>query len=169
MKYFIVIDMQNDFVTGALANKDAEATIKRIKAEIGKAKAEGAKIIFTRDTHAAPEEYLKTGEGKHLPVPHCEHGTKGWEIVPELNSTPEVTVIDKYHFGYDKWAEIIHPGDEVTICGTCTSICVSANVSVLKMIEDVEVKVICDCCSDVSKEAHKAGLKVMEMQQAILI
>ena len=166
-KFFIVIDMQNDFVTGSLANPAAAKTIPFIKEQTQQYKEKGYQIIFTRDTHF--EDYMETGEGKHLPVVHCVKGTKGWEIVPELNSTPEAIVIDKEHFGYDGWKNYIKPGDEVVMCGTCTSICVSANVSVLKMIEDVEVKVLCDCCSDINEEAHKAGLKVMEMQQAILI
>lgn len=169
MKHFVVVDMQNDFCTGALANKDAVAAIPRIKAEIQAAKADGANIIFTRDTHA--ENYMETGEGKHLPVKHCVKDTEGWQVVPELmEETDENTLfIDKTHFGFDNWTEYVKEGDEVVICGTCTSICVAANVAALKMIEGVEVKVLCDCCADINDEAHKAGLKVMEMQQAVLI
>lgn len=169
MKHFIVIDMQNDFCTGALKNDAAVAIIPRIKAELQAAKANGDNIIFTRDTHF--DGYLETGEGKHLPVKHCLQNTEGWEIVPELKEEidDKTTIIDKLHFGYDNWGNYINPNDEVVICGTCTSICVSANVSALKMIEGVEVKVLCDCCADINEEAHKAGLKVMEMQQAVLI
>lgn len=169
MKHFIVIDMQNDFVTGTLANPAAAATIPFIKEKLLEARKNGDNIIFTRDTHA--ENYMETMEGKYLPVKHCVKDSEGWEIVPELSElTDENTLfIDKLHFGFDNWPEYIKEGDEVTICGTCTSICVSANVSALKMIEGVEVKVLCDCCSDINEEAHKAGLKVMEMQQAILI
>ena len=82
MKHFIVIDMQNDFCTGALKNDAAVAIIPRIKAELQAAKANGDNIIFTRDTHF--DGYLETGEGKHLPVKHCLQNTEGWEIVPEL-------------------------------------------------------------------------------------
>lgn len=168
-KFFIVIDMQNDFVTGSLANPAAEAIVGNIAKSLKRARAEGENIIFTRDTHN--ENYLETTEGKHLPVTHCVKGTPGWEIVPELmKETDENTIfIDKTHFGFDGWRKYIKEGDEVTICGTCTSICVSANVSALKMIEGVEVKVLCDCCADINEEVHKVGLKVMEMQQAILI
>ena len=151
MKHFIVIDMQNDFCTGALANKDAVAIIPRIKAELQAAKAEKANIIFTRDTHA--ENYMETGEGKHLPVKHCVKDTEGWQIVPELmKETDENTLfIDKLHFGYDNWAEFIKEGDEVTICGTCTDICVISNSLAIKAIEGVEVTVIADCCAFLSK------------------
>lgn len=165
MKHFIVIDMQNDFCTGALANKDAVAIIPRIKAELQAAKAEKANIIFTRDTHG--EDYLETGEGKHLPVKHCHQNKEGWEIVPELmEETDEDTLfIDKLHFGYDGWEEFIKEGDEVVICGTCTDICVVSNALALKAIENVEVTVIADCCAGLSKESHEAALKVMECCQ----
>ena len=165
MKHFIVIDMQNDFCTGALANKEAVAIIPRIKAELQKARAEGSNIIFTRDTHN--EDYLKTGEGKHLPVPHCVKDTEGWQIVPELmEETDENTLfIDKTHFGYNCWEEFIKEGDEVVICGTCTDICVVSNSLALKAIEGVEVTVIADCCAGLTKESHEAALKVMECCQ----
>ena len=165
MKHFIVIDMQNDFCTGALANKDAVAIIPRIKAELQAAKAEKANIIFTRDTHS--EDYLETGEGKHLPVKHCVKDTEGWQVVPELmEETDEDTLfIDKLHFGYDGWEEFIKEGDEVVICGTCTDICVVSNSLAIKAIENVEVTVIADCCAGLTKESHEAALKVMECCQ----
>ena len=165
MKHFIVIDMQNDFCTGALANKDAVAIIPRIKAELQAAKAEKANIIFTRDTHS--EDYLETGEGKHLPVKHCVKDTEGWQVVPELmEETDENTLfIDKLHFGYNGWEEFIKEGDEVVICGTCTDICVVSNSLAIKAIENVEVTVIADCCAGLTKESHEAALKVMECCQ----
>lgn len=165
MKHFIVVDMQNDFCTGALANKDAVAIIPRIKAELQAAKAEEANIIFTRDTHA--ENYMETGEGKHLPVKHCVKDTEGWQVVPELmEETDENTLfIDKTHFGFDNWAEYIKEGDEVIICGACTDICVVSNSLALKAIEGVEVTVIADCCAGLTPESHEAALKVMECCQ----
>ncbi len=165
MKHFIVIDMQNDFCTGALANKDAVAIIPRIKAELQAAKAEKANIIFTRDSHS--EDYLETSEGKHLPVKHCVKDTKGWQVVPELmEETDEDTLfIDKLHFGYSGWEEFIKEGDEVVICGTCTDICVVSNSLAIKAIENVEVTVIADCCAGLTKESHEAALKVMECCQ----
>ena len=166
-KYFIVIDMQNDFVTGSLANPAAKATIPFIKNQIEHFKEKGYQIVFTRDTHS--ENYLETNEGKHLPVVHCVKGTKGWEIVPELNSTPEAIVIDKTHFGYTDWDCLIKPGDEVVMCGTVGSICVSANVSMIKAIENVEVTVLKEGVSDLSDEMKDAALKVMAAQQAKIV
>lgn len=165
MKHFVVVDMQNDFCTGALANKDAVAIIPRIKAEVQAAKFEKANIIFTRDTHS--ENYMETGEGKHLPVKHCVKDTEGWQVVPELmEETDENTLfIDKTHFGFDNWTEYVKEGDEVTICGTCTDICVVSNALALKAIEGVEVTVIADCCAGLTKESHEAALKVMECCQ----
>ena len=168
-KFFIVIDMQNDFVTGSLANPAAAKTIPFIKEQTQQYKEKGYQVIFTRDTHY--EDYMETGEGKHLPVKHCLWNTKGWEIVPELmEETDENTLfIDKLHFGYDDWAEFIKEGDEAVICGTVGSICVAANVSMLKAIENVEVTVLKDGVSDLSDEMKDAALKVMAAQQAKII
>lgn len=169
MKHFVVVDMQNDFCTGALANKDAVEVIPRIKAELQAAKAEKANIIFTRDTHG--ENYLETGEGKHLPVKHCVKDTEGWQVVPELmeEADENTLFIDKTHFGFDNWAEYVKEGDEVTICGTCTSICVVSNSLALKAIEGVEVNVIADCCAGLTKETHEAALNVMKCCQCNII
>lgn len=169
MKHFVVVDMQNDFCTGALANKDAVEIIPRIKAELQAAKAEKANIIFTRDTHG--ENYLETGEGKHLPVKHCVKDTEGWQVVPELmeEADENTLFIDKTHFGFDNWAEYVKEGDEVTICGTCTDICVISNSLALKAIEGVEVNVIADCCAGLTKESHEAALNVMKCCQCNII
>lgn len=166
-KYFIVIDMQNDFVTGSLANPAAAATIPFIKNQIEHFKAKGYQIVFTRDTHF--KNYLKTNEGKHLPVVHCIEGTKGWEIVPELNGTPEAKVIDKTHFGFTGWADFIKPGDEVVMCGTVTSICVVSNALAMKALSNVEVTILAEGCSGLSNEDHEAALKVMECCQCKVI
>lgn len=166
-KYFIVIDMQNDFVTGSLANPAAAATIPFIKDQIEHFKSKGYQIVFTRDTHG--KNYLETNEGKHLPVVHCVKGTKGWEIVPELNGTPEAKVIDKTHFGFTGWSELIKPGDEVVMCGTVTSICVASNALAIKAIDNVEVTILAEGCSGLDKTDHDAALKVMACCQCRII
>ena len=165
MKFFIVIDMQKDFLDGALANPDAVAIVPNIKTKIAEYREKGYTIVYTRDTHH--ESYLETGEGKHLPVKHCVKDTEGWQVVPELmEETDENTLfIDKTHFGFDNWAEYVKEGDEVVICGTCTDICVVSNALALKAIEGVEVTVIADCCAGLTKESHEAALKVMECCQ----
>ena len=76
MKVLIVIDMQNDFIDGALGTPEACAIVPNVKAKI-KAYDNGEDmVLFTRDTHY--DSYLRTSEGKHLPVPHCIAATDGW-------------------------------------------------------------------------------------------
>ena len=81
-KVLIVIDMQNDFVTGTLGNKEAQAIVLNVQAKVKEYADRGDRIIFTRDTHG--ENYLDTPEGKKLPVKLCIIGTEGWQIVPGL-------------------------------------------------------------------------------------
>lgn len=184
-KFLVVIDMQNDFCTGALKNDDAVAVIPFIKAQIEHARKTGTKIIYTRDTHGS--DYMETIEGKHLPVPHCVRDTKGWEIVDELApkgnvlvynpgvpvkeniDNTDAVVINKTHFGFDEWKKFIPEDSEVTICGTVASICVTANASILKSIEGVEVNVLKDGIADLSEDMKEAALKVMEAQHCNII
>lgn len=166
MKFFIVIDMQNDFLTGSLANPEAVKILPNIVEKVKKYRDDGYTIVFTRDTHY--DNYMSTGEGKHLPVSHCIIESDGWKIAKELTPQDDDVIIDKEHFGYDAWTEYIEPGDEVVICGTVTSICVCANFSAIKMIENVEVTVLKDCCADLSNEMQDAALKVMAAQQGII-
>ena len=76
MKYLIVVDMQNDFITGALGSRSAESIVSGV---VEKVKNFDGRIIFTRDTHFG--DYMQTQEGANLPVPHCIKGTPGWELV----------------------------------------------------------------------------------------
>lgn len=160
MKFFIVIDMQNGFVNGSLPNPNAEAIIPKIKEKIAEYRGKGYTIVYTRDTHH--DNYLETGEGKHLPIKHCVEGTPDWEIVDALKPGDDDVLIDKEHFGYDNWTDYIEPGDEVVMCGTVTSICVCSNALAIKMIENVEVDVLTDCCADMTDEGHNAAITVMK-------
>lgn len=169
MKHFIVIDLQNDFVTGTLANPAAAATIPFIKEKLLEARKNGDNIIFTRDTHA--ENYMETMEGKYLPVKHCVKGTEGWEIVPELAELidDDTLIIDKGNFGYTGWDEYIKPGDEVTICGTVSEICVVSNALAIKALGEVDVTVLEKGCSGLPGEGHAAAMKVMASCQCQII
>lgn len=183
-KFLVVIDMQNDFCTGALKNDDAVAVIPFIKAQIENARKNGTRIIYTRDTHGS--DYMETGEGKHLPVPHCIRDTKGWEIVDELAPKGNVLiynpgvpvkfdtestniVINKTHFGFDDWKRFIPEDSEVTIVGTCTDICVVSNSLAMKAIEGVEVTVLAEGCAGLTKEKHEHALDVMASCQCRII
>ena len=102
MDILVVIDMQNDFIDGALGTKEAQAIVKNVAAKIREYQTEGNEIIFTRDTHG--EDYLDTPEGKKLPVKHCIKGTKGWEIADGLYVDGS-DCIDKPNFGWPHWNE----------------------------------------------------------------
>ena len=115
----IVIDMQNDFIDGALGTKDAQAIVPNVKKKIEEYKARGDEIIFTRDTHF--DEYLETNEGKHLPVKHCILHTHGWQIADGLE-VENCGYIDKPTFGWRYWNN--HDFEEVELVGLCTDICV---------------------------------------------
>ena len=167
-KFFVVVDAQEDFVRGSLANTVAQAALPKIKEAAEKALADGAELIFTLDTHF--EDYLQTGEGKHLPVKHCIEGTDGWRIVDELQDLAnKAIIIPKHHFGSNLWEEYIQPGDEVTMCGFVSSICVISNALTIKQIENVEVNVIKDCCAGLTNEDHEAAMTVMKCCQCNII
>lgn len=158
-KALIIIDMQNDFVDGALANPMAQAIVASIARYASEFDGD---VIATRDTHQ--ENYLETSEGKHLPVPHCIHGTHGWEIaapISEILKTRKAKLVDKPTFGYLGW-DFLREYDEVTLVGTCTDICVVSNALVLKAkFPDLVVNVKADLCAGTTKENHEAALKVM--------
>ena len=103
----IVVDMQKDFVTGALASAEAQAILPEVMAKISEYDRAGKEIIFTRDTHG--EDYMQTNEGKHLPVPHCIKGTDGWQICSELTDgvTSEYKTVDKPTFGFLGWKDVL--------------------------------------------------------------
>lgn len=165
-KTLIVIDMQNDFVTGALANPTAETIIPNIKKKIEEYERNGDKIIFTRDTHRS--NYLETTEGKYLPVPHCIHGTWGWLVVDELNH-PEYYHVNKTTFGYPHW-EYENDLEEIELVGTCTDICVISNALILKaQFPNANITVDASCCAGVTPESHQAALTTMKMCQINVI
>jgi nicotinamidase-related amidase len=179
MKVLLVIDVQNDFVTGALANPDAQARIPKIKEKIQQRLEEGWQVMFTQDTHWE-NTYDSSSEGKYLPVKHCIEETKGWYIVPELKEFWEGHwCLIKHRFGnielYSRIERCV-PDDlfekdyieEIELIGFCTDICVVSNALILKASVQGEKTVIsCDasCCAGTSIEAHEAALKVMQSCQ----
>jgi nicotinamidase-related amidase len=127
MKILVVIDMQNDFIDGALGSAEAAAVVEKVSEKIKKYRENKLPVIFTRDTHT--QEYLNTQEGRNLPVPHCFSGTKGWEISSKLEVADSI-VIDKPAFGSLKLAEAVsryHNPEEIELVGICTDICVISN------------------------------------------
>jgi len=177
-KILVVVDMQYDFIDGALANPAAEAIVPKI-AEYIKA-FDGDKIVFTRDTHN--KDYLTTQEGRKLPVEHCIEGTPGWCVHEDLRKAAEewgkaeknrnVWYEDKKQFGETNLLGFYPhaPEDEIQICGTCTDICVISNAIILKAENpETPLKVLKDLCAGLTPESHENALKAMAMCQIEVI
>jgi nicotinamidase-related amidase len=166
MKYLIVVDMQKDFVDGALGTKEAVSIVPAVKKRIEKALAAKEEVIFTRDTHE--ENYLETQEGRLLPVKHCIRGTEGWEIIPELRTYAN-EIFDKPTFGSQKLGEYLaekNNAKEITVIGLCTDICVISNALLIKaFLPEVPIFVEKDCCAGVTPESHENALKAMQSCQ----
>lgn len=167
MKQLIVIDMQNDFVTGVLANEGAKAAIPLIAEKIQNAERP---VIFTCDTHF--ENYMETMEGKKLPVPHCIEGTDGHKIVPELIAIAKNPIIvDKYTFGYTNWNEVIgmpelNGVDEIEIVGTVNPICPIANAIILRAFyPNLKITMDLNACGFMAAEDKEVVRRVLTMQQ----
>lgn len=161
-KVLIVIDMQNDFVTGTLGNKEAQAIVLNVQAKVKEYADRGDRIIFTKDTHG--ENYLDTPEGKKLPVKHCINGTEGWQIVPGLE-VENCEYIDKPTFGWLNW-EGFGSNDEIELVGVCTDICVVSNALILKAkYPEAIISVDASCCAGVTPEKHNAALETMKSCQ----
>ena len=177
-KILVVVDMQNDFIDGSLGTKEAENIVSNVIEKIKQYENDESVIYYTKDTHF--DNYMTTQEGLKLPVPHCIKNTDGWRInklidnAANNNPIAKVEYIDKPSFGagtliYDA---IVKAGEpcEITICGTCTDICVVSNALILKsFFPEVPMNVIADCCAGLTKEKHAAALEVMSSCQINII
>ncbi len=165
MKLLVVVDMQNDFTTGALKNDEAVKVIPNIARKIEQSEKSGDTVVFTRDTHT--DDYMETQEGKNLPVKHCVKGTLGWEIVPQLKMyTYRKRIFDKPCFGSMELAMFAHEKcfDEVELIGVCTDICVISNAMLIKAaLPEAEVCVDSSCCAGVTVQSHQNALNAMSM------
>lgn len=169
MKTLIVIDMQNDFITGPLGTPEAVAIVPKVKEKIEEYHENGGRVIFTKDTHF--NNYFKTLEGRKLPVIHCMNDTYGWDLVDGLWSKYD-SVLYKFAFGYNEWdMNIGMPiGDGIELVGVCTDICVVSNALILKsQFPEIEITVDASCCAGTTPENHKAALQVMKSCQINVI
>ena len=170
MKLLIVIDMQNDFIDGALGTKEAVAIVPNVAEKIKKARAAGETVVFTRDTHQ--KNYLETQEGKNLPVVHCVEGTDGWQISSKLE-VGESRIFDKPSFGSMALADYVaslNGLEEIELVGLCTGICVISNAFILKAkLPEVKISVDASCCACVTPESHKTALAAMKLCQINVI
>ena len=169
-KALIVVDMQNDFVSGVLGSKEAQATVPNVVRKIQKYYDQHADIVCTLDTH--DYNYLNTPEGKKLPVPHCIRNTEGWLICPQIvNTQVPFLAINKETFGYPYWDSYL--GDDLSsieLVGVCTDICVVSNALILKALyPETEIIVDASCCAGTTPEAHQAALRVMQSCQITVI
>ena len=168
-KILVVVDMQNDFVDGALGSKEAAAIVPAAAKKISGFDGD---IFVTFDTHF--ENYMDTAEGKKLPVPHCIKGTDGWELNGEIMkalSSKKFTPVEKNTFGSVELPALIKEkvGDEeftAEIIGLCTDICVVSNALIIKAnFPEAPITVDAACCAGVTPEKHEAALETMRSCQ----
>ncbi|MBQ8687006.1 MAG: cysteine hydrolase [Ruminococcus sp.] len=168
-KILVVVDMQKDFISGALGTAEAAAIVPGAAEKI---RGFDGDIFVTFDTHF--EDYMETAEGKKLPVPHCIKGTDGWELddkIAEALSGKKYTAVEKITFGSVELPELVKAAAageafSVTLMGLCTDICVVSNALLLKAsFPGAEIAVDADCCAGVTAESHQAALTTMRMCQ----
>ena len=166
-KVLVVVDMQNDFIDGALGTKEAVAIVPAVKAKIEN--FDGV-VLFTRDTHF--DNYMETQEGKNLPVPHCIIDTYGWQIREELDTLRTTEAINKLTFGSDELPMRLKKINEeegiesITFIGLCTDICVISNAFVTKaFFPEIPLIVDASCCAGVSPQSHENALNAMAVCQ----
>ena len=195
-KVLVIVDMQNDFVDGALGTPEAQAIVPKVADYIRTHADKDTVLVFTKDTHEV--NYMDTQEGKHLPVAHCIKNTYGWELAPAIQEAIYDTR-DKY-FDFDSYFPYVadhivckptfgsmdlqnllfviddmtgtQSGEiaEITLCGLCTGICVLSNAILCKAtLPEVPVKVIEDCCACVTPDSHKTAIEAMKLCQIEII
>lgn len=170
----VVIDMQNDFIDGALGTKEAQNIVSSVAERIRE--YAGGVVIATKDTHG--DDYMSTSEGRHLPVLHCIKGTKGWELREEIAGELEKTeakIFEKPTFGSEQLAEYLYEMAQkeeiqIELIGLCTDICVVSNALLLKAkLPETDIKVNAKCCAGVTPESHQAALLTMKMCQIEIV
>lgn len=166
----IVVDMQNDFIDGALGTAEAAAIVTNV---VRKIEGFTGRVLFTRDTHEA--NYMETQEGQRLPVPHCIKNTPGWEIAPVLRKFCMEAPIDKPTFGSSVLGALLKAADReeriksVTLIGLCTDICVISNALLVKaFLPEAEIIVDASCCAGVTPESHRNALAAMKVCQVTI-
>ncbi|MEG0291715.1 MAG: isochorismatase family cysteine hydrolase [Anaerovoracaceae bacterium] len=176
MRILIVVDMQNDLIDGPLGTKQARAIVPKVKGLIDEFVLNEERIIFTRETHY--DNYLKTQEGKKLPIAHCIKNTDGWKISSVFERIEKLyTVIDKETFGCIDFPAVIHSIvhvdqeiNEIVIAGLLTDICVVSNALILKAaFPETKISVAADCCAGTSPENHDNAIAVMRKCQVDII
>ena len=179
MDILVVVDMQNDFIDGALGTPEAVAIVPKVMVKM--MNFDGL-VLATRDTHG--EDYLDTQEGKNLPVKHCIENTDGWQIRPEIMeavqhnyASEKVHIIDKPSFGSLDLANLLRDRYsaqqaevEITLIGVCTGICVISNSMLVKAaLPEAGITIIEKACACVTPESHKTAIEAMKLCQINVI
>ncbi len=168
-RFLVVVDMQKDFVDGALGSKEAAAIVP---AAAEKIRTFDGEIFVTYDTHF--DNYTETQEGRFLPVPHCIKNKAGWRLDKTVAAALEekpYTPVEKITFGSTALPELIEraAGGEdfsIELIGLCTDICVVSNALLLKAcFPEAPIAVDAACCAGVTPEKHEAALETMRSCQ----
>ena len=168
-KLLVVVDMQNDFITGTLGTKEAQIIVPAVVHKVEEALAARVDVVFTLDTHG--EDYLETQEGKRLPVVHCIKGSPGWQLESHLEGF-EGRRFEKPTFGSMDLAHFASDGgfDEVELVGLCTDICVISNAMIIKAaLPQARIVVDSHCTAGVTPQSHERALEAMESCQIDVI
>lgn len=175
MKLLVVVDMQNDFIDGALGTPEARAIVSAVAEKVHKHAEGGEPILYTKDTHY--DWYLQTQEGRKLPVPHCICGTKGHQLHPDIHISGSYYA-EKLTFGLANIGDVVEriardrdgAIDEIELVGLCTDICVISNAMLLKAyFPEIPIIVDSSCCAGVTPESHTRALEAMKMCQIEII
>ncbi|MEG2323449.1 MAG: isochorismatase family cysteine hydrolase [Anaerovoracaceae bacterium] len=174
-KLLIVVDMQNDFIDGALGTPEAQNIVENVEEKIKAYDKDNELVFFTADTHTS--DYLNTQEGKNLPVKHCIKGTHGFEISEKLTRPEGAPVIEKDTFGSKELGIMLmelvraeEPLTEVMFVGLCTDICVISNALIVKaFLPEVKISVDSSCCAGVTPQSHETALAAMRTCQIDVI
>ena len=167
MKVLVVVDAQNDFITGSLGSEEAQNVVPKI---VDKINAHDGYIAYTMDTHF--NNYLQTYEGKKLPVEHCIDISDGWKINEEIGNAlggrPLGTVagIEKYTFGCEKLVSVLDGVadlETIELVGYDLDICVINNALLLKTyFPEIPIIVDVGCCAATSPENFDAAIRILE-------
>lgn len=175
-RLLVVVDMQNDFITGSLGTKEATGIVERVINKIKEYEESNDRIIFTMDTHF--DNYMETKEGEFLPVRHCIKDSDGWNICASITDACEICnykVYEKVTFGSSELAQDIMSGMyddiiEIELVGLCTDICVISNALLIKsFLPEIPITVDSSCCAGVTSESHKNALEAMKMCQINIV
>ena len=171
-KVLVVIDVQNDFIDGALGSEQSQKVIPNLVNKIKE--YDPWNVYLTRDTHY--ENYLDTQEGRNLPTVHCIEGSDGWQLHPEVAAAAgSAMIVDKPTFGSNKLAGILmseraQEALEIELVGLYTDICVVSNALLFKAaMPEAPITVDASCCAGITNERHKAALETMKACQVKVI